>query len=523
MKLKKMRIFIVAIICLTVILIAWKISSKGTKKKNEDIPVAEEVVYQDNIRLGICEFDTINPIISKNKNVIYIDQLMFEPLVSLNNDYSIELRLAKEYAKTSTSTYIVKVDNNIKWSDGSKFSAEDVKFTVDNLKSFNNIYSENVKHISNVDVIDENTVKFVLDEEVPFFEYNLIFPIMCKSYYNGDNILNSTKQPIGTGLYKISNVSENQIILEKNENYRNLEQTNKKINNIYINIFNNVGEIYNSFKLGNIDVMYTSSITYTDYIGTIGYNIKEFKGRELDFLSINCNDYLMKEKSVRQAINYAIDRDNIISSVYNNNYYTSDYILDYDNYLYKNKSASSGYNPEKAKEILESDGWVYNNNRWKKNGNVLSFSISVNASNDERCAVANIIKSQLESIGIIVNVKEVSDSQYNYYLANKNYQVLLTGVNNSYSPDLSYFYNEGNIANYNNENVKYIIKDIINITDNKMLEEKYKILYDIAKEDCPYISLYRNKNTLLINQNVIGSFTPNNFKIFYNFETWGRE
>ena len=39
--------------------------------------------------------------------------------------------------------------------------------------------------------------------------------------------------------------------------------------------------------------------------------IKEYKGREYDFLSLNCNDYLMKEKSIRQAISLAIDKENI--------------------------------------------------------------------------------------------------------------------------------------------------------------------------------------------------------------------
>ena len=134
-----------------------------------------------------------------------------------------------------------------------------------------------------------------------------------------------------------------------------------------------------------------------------------------------------------------------------------------------------------------------------------------------------IIKSQLESIGIPVNVKEVSDSQYKYYLENKNYQVLLTGVYNSYSPDVTYFYGENNIANYSNETVNQIITEIKDISDIKKLEERYKNLINITKDDCAYISLYRNKNYMLINQNVIGNFHPTCYGIFNNFETWNRE
>ena len=191
---------------------------------------------------------------------------------------------------------------------------------------------------------------------------------MCQNYYAGENFFESTKYPIGTGLYKISSFSNNEIVLEKNENYRNTENTNKNIQKINITLFNSMGELYNSFKIGNIDIINTSNLTYKNYIGTIGYYAKEYKGREYDFLSCNCDDYLMKQKSVRQAINYAIDRENIISTIYNNRYYPSEYILDYGSYVYSGNSSSSGYNPEKAKEILETDGWVYTNNRWKKNG-----------------------------------------------------------------------------------------------------------------------------------------------------------
>lgn len=140
-----------------------------------------------------------------------------------------------------------------------------------------------------------------------------------------------------------------------------------------------------------------------------------------------------------------------------------------------------------------------------------------------RCEAAKNIKSQLESIGIPVTVKEVSDSQYHYYLTNKNYQVLLTGIYNGYSPDLNYFYGESNISNYSNDEMKNILQDIKNITDQKKLEERYREVITTTKEDCAYICLYRNKNFMLINQNIVGNFEPSNYGIFNNFESWNKE
>lgn len=523
MKFKNVKFVFIGFVILIIIFAAIRVTTKGNNKTNNESEVVKQSTYQDNLRLGISNFDTINPLLTRNKQLMDIEQLIFEPLLKLDSEYKLNLCLATEYAKTSTTTYIVKIDNSIKWSNGSNLSANDVKYTVDLLKSVNNIYSENVKNIASVEALDNNTVKFNLSEETNFFEYNLIFPIMCQTYYGGEDFFKSAQYPIGTGLYKIADKSDNQIILEKNENYRKQDIENKNINKIYVTIFKEIGEVYNSFKIGNIDVMNTSSVLYENYIGKIGYYVKEYKGREYDFLSFNCKDYLMQDQSVRQALSYAIDKDNIVSTIYNNKYITSQYPLDYGSFLYSSNSSSSGYNIEKAKEVLNNGGWVYSNNRWRKNGGILTFTISVNSSNAQRCEVSKNIKAQLEGIGIPVNIREISDSQYRAYLANKNYQVLLTGVYNSYSPDLTYFYGENNISNYNNNDVLDILKDIKNISDSKKLEDKYKALVNITKEDCPHISLYRNKNFLLINQNVAGNFEPTSYGIFNKFETWNRE
>lgn len=374
-------LFFVIIIAIFAVII---VTSKNSKKSNNESEVTRNITYQDNLKLGISNFDTINPIKTRNKQLMDIEQLIFEPLLKLDTNYKIAPCLAKEYAKTSATTYIVKLNDGIKWSDGSSFNSNDVKFTVEMIKSTNNIYSENVKSISSVEAIDNNTVKFNLSEETSFFEYNLIFPIMCKNYYADEDFLSSSKTPIGTGPYKITEVADSQIVLEKNENYRNQDNTNKNINKLYVSIFKEAGEVYNSFKIGNTDLINTSSLLYEDYIGKIGYYVKEYKGRELDFLSFNCKDSLMQNKNVRQAISYSIDKDNIVSAVYNNKYLTSNYVLDYDTYTYSKNSVSSGYNPEKAKELLYEDGWSYNNNRWRKNGKILSFTIAVNSSNSRK-------------------------------------------------------------------------------------------------------------------------------------------
>lgn len=168
-------------------------------------------------------------------------------------------------------------------------------------------------------------------------------------------------------------------------------------------------------------------------------------------------------------------------------------------------------------------GWKYINNKWIKNGRYLSITITVNSNDKKRLKVVENIKQQLEGIGINVNIREVSENEYKNILQNKNYQIIISGIYNGLSPDLTYFYGEGNIANYKNEDILSLLKEVKNITDEKTLKEKYERIIRITSDECAYIGLYRNKASLIVDKGMSGNFEPNNYSVFNNFETWNRE
>ena len=80
--------------------------------------------------------------------------------------------------------------------------------------------------------------------------------------------------------------------------------------------------------------MITDNVKYEEYLGTMGYNLKQFTNRELDYLVFNTKDAILAQKEIRQAINYAIDRNKINYAIYNNKYKVCNFPLDYGNYLY---------------------------------------------------------------------------------------------------------------------------------------------------------------------------------------------
>ena len=85
------------------------------------------------------------------------------------------------------------------------------------------------------------------------------------------------------------------------------------------------------------------------------------------------------------------------------------------------------------------------------------------------------------------------------------------------------FFGEGNLANYENEEVKEIMNIISNTSDENTLYEKYNRLYDIYLEEVPYIGLYRNTNVVVYNQGLVGRISPNDFNLYHNIEKWYRQ
>ena len=326
-------------------------------------------------------------------------------------------------------------------------------------------------------------------------------------------------------MYKISSIDSTGITLSKNDKWWNIKNINSNIETIQIKLYSEMGELYNSFKLGNIDIFTTSNTNIQQYIGTIGYALSEYKGREFDYLSFNCQDGILMNKEVRKAIYYAINKANIVSSIYNNQYYISDFPLDYGNFLY-NKEISDQYNLDQAKQILTKNGWEYKNSRWQKkeNGNTLklTLNLTVNAENATRTAAAENIKASLEQIGIKVALNKVSGEQYNNILENKNYQMILTGVYNSYSPNIETFLGNNNLQNYSNDEVNTIINEVKSITDTGLLKEKYKRIIEIYEEDRPFVGLYRNKGYIVKGQTLAGEVRGNNYFSYFNLDTWHR-
>lgn len=520
------KIIIVISIIIAIIYTIYNISlSKERSKENQSTMTTKEKIIATDIRIGMINFDTINPILSNNTNVQNIARIIFEPLINLTQDYRLEPCLATEWNSLDKKTYLIKLRENVKWQDGKKLNSDDVIFTVQMLKNIKSIYSYNVENIQTIKKIDEYTVKIITNKEVPYFEYNLIFPIMSSKYFNENNFTSSKKNnnPVGTGMYYIAENDKEKIILKKNTNWWKSKEL--KLDEIKLNLYKNTNEALEKFKAKEVDLLTTSVTNIEEYTEGMQYQKKNFIGRNYDYIAFNCNNQILKYKEVRQAIGKAINKEEIIEKVYQNQYQKSSFPLDFGSYMYSINIQENTYNKEEIRNILENSNWKYQKGKWSKKINskykTIDLHLLVNQEDEKRKQVSQLIKQQLKEIGINITIIEKKEKEYQEDIIKGNYEMVITGTTYSYSPSLNFYFDKNNIANYSNSS---IIKKLEEMSTEE--EKQRKEILEISKiyqEEVPYISLYYDTIKVIYSDNLKGEITPNSYNIFYHIEDWYRE
>ena len=135
---------------------------------------------------------------------------------------------------------------------------------------------------------------------------------------------------------------------------------------------------------------------------------------------------------------------------------------------------------------------------WAKNGQMLSVDI---ATNEARQEVAEIIKENLEILGIKVSIRRLSNNYYKENYNKINSDILITG---------------------NTVSIKPSIKDYLEFSMEEQItkEETYNKIYEKFNQKPNFMGLYFNSINLLCSKKLKGNFIGNWYNIFYNIDTW---
>lgn len=514
---KKVLIFFIILgICIG-ILNGMKNNNEESSNETENIESRQIEEKSSEITLALSDIDTLNPLRTSKVHLINALKLVYEGLFSYDEENQITPILADKWMKRDELTWVIRIREDVQWHNGEKFTASDVKYTMELLinNEIESIYKSNVENILSVQEMDEKTLEIVLKESDAYLPSKLTFPIVSKKYFDGQEIINENKSNalMGTGAYKYVTSNENLIILTCNENWWKKENT--KLERINLRKYTTYSEAIKGFKSSEVDMIITNMYNWKEKFGFIGINSYQYENAEYELLIPNTENKIFSDNSVRKAILYGINRANIVSTVYDDNAVISDIPI-MSNSKYAETSVE--YDIEISKQILKNGGWTLDNNTWKKDGMTLKFTLLVCNEDTEKITVANKIKNDLKEISIQVDVKETSWNELVKALDDNKFELILMSIDvkNEYQmQEMVQIGNKYNYANFINIEINQKIEELKS-SEEEEYEQQMKEFKEMYINELPYIGLYFKTNIILTNKSVKGEYKSTYYEPFKN-------
>jgi len=267
---------------------------------------------------------------------IQLSQTLFESLVVSDENLAIKPGLAESW-KADGNTWTFKLRPNVKFSDGSPFTAEDVLFTYDRVPKVPNSPSSfkiYLQHIVKVEALDPMTVRITTDEPYPLLPNNLVgVPIMSAKAASGSapegkttTELNGGNGLVGTGPYKFASWKRGaEIVFERNDHYWGGKPAWDKV--IYRPISNPAARVA-ALLSGDVDLVEDpptddlerlrkdSKLTVTTKPSNrVIYVALDQNGETTPGIPDTAGKNPLLDKRVRQALSLAIDRQALVDRI----------------------------------------------------------------------------------------------------------------------------------------------------------------------------------------------------------------
>lgn len=501
---RRIKLFcILALIVTLITALVVVILNKDDLTKRKD----DSVITEETISLLIIEPDFLNPLVSKNKYVQEVSNLVFEGLTRIDEELKPQLILAKAFVPNAALTsWTVTLREDVTFHDGGSFTADDVVFTINKIKELgeSSYFSYNVENIKSISKVSDYELNIELYQADNFLINKMNLPILSCNYYKNKS-LEHVKDYVGTGPYKQVKVTDSEMKLNAFEDY--YFDTTGNIKNIDVKITAKTRPGFELLKVGEIDIADTD-IEVGAY-GRSAYSNKKYATSIFEGIIFNSNNEALKDNNVRKAILLGINRDLIIENYLGGYGVSVDMPVNPNSYLFNKELQKNSFNPERAQDILTNNGWKENLALGFRNKEALKleFNLLVSSDSENSEAKANFIKENLKNIGIDITVIPKSSTLYNTAIAQKDYDLALTDWAISEYPEFLYNFSSSsteNIFGFSNEDYDYyVFMAKTEYLEGKSKEYFYK-MQEILEEELPIIGLYFETSTVYYKQNIKG-------------------
>lgn len=481
-------------------------------KKEEETVAKEEKASSGSITLYSLKDDTLCPILTDNEANRQMLGIVYESLVSLENNMEAKAKLAKSWTVSEDGLiWTFELRNDVKWHNGDSLKAEDVVYTINQIKQAEqSSYFYNVKRIAEVSESGDKVV-MTLSEPCPTFVNLMTFPVIKKG---DDEIDRNSFSPCGTGAYVFSGGNSGNIYtLKRNKNWWGGKA---KLDEIKVKLLPDSETVAYSFSSGDIDVA-NSEWGQSNLSGGADMRTTSCPLAVYDFIGVNHNNGVLKNKEVRKAISLAVKREKIINDIFAGNAVKANSPLRENWFMSGDKEDYEVDNTE-AENLLLKNGWKKDNgvySRKTEDGRqTLDFEIIVNQENSSRVNIAESIKSDLDTIGMSVKVIPLSFEDYENRIATGDYQLFVGSTMISEEIDLSFLLGSGNMFAFEDEKMNEILFDIKHSANKETLVENYGKLKKRFISQVPIIGICFENFCMLYSKKVEGELSPTPANIY---------
>ena len=499
------------------------------------------------LTVPLTNFDTLNPLLTNNNSYYQLSNLLYDRLFAYEGSGRLVPSLV-EHVETSDEGKRISltIKKDIYWEDGTPLTTKDIAETFEAVKKCpdGTTYKDAMRRImgtSNVEgaaraiVFDDRNIDFEFDKSYGNYMELLSFPILPAHSYGEEGMLEKDDfKVVASGPFTLKKWDKNKrLYLEKNQNYYG---SLPYIDEIVGIIFSDDKAIQQAYDAGQVDLCAIDDYTWDRFRSDKKSKVESFETQNLEVLAFNTSDPLLQDVDLRRAIDYSVNKERIIDSLYLSQGTIATFFI--------NPKLSSGLftreesylSVDTAVSILEKGGYRDidgDGYRENKDGGPLVLHILANPLNHRMQTEAQMIADDLKKVGLKARLQTVGTEtpeegkeeegktkqtkDLASSLKSGSYQMAVLGMDFSAVADLHAVLGSSgsmNISRYGNEKMNELLKELREEQDPENQKELIDKIYKIFRKDVPYVPIVFKQNVLVCGPLIKGLMRPNAYSIY---------
>ncbi len=483
----------------------------------EETPVPGDAL----VTAAIAEPRVLIPILASDTASAGICGLLFNGLLKYDKDIRLAGDLAESWEVSEDGLEITfHLRKGVRWHDGEPFTSKDVAFTFQKLRdpSVRTPYSGDFMKVKELLTPDPLTV--IVRYEQPFSPALSSWAMwIMPEHLLASEDLNDTdfsQRPVGTGPYRFKKWARgSQIDLTANPDYF---EGQPFLSRYVSRIIPDATTIFLELQTLTVDASGLSPLQFTRQTQSEffrkNYNKFRTPGFGYTYLGYNLRHELFEDLRVRQAIDCAVNKDEIVKMVLlgSGRVTTGPFVV--DSWAYDDGVRPVPYDPEQAKRLLAEAGWKERDTDGvlMRGGKRFEFTILTNQGAQERLKTAELIQKDLGKIGIKVKIKVLEWSALLAdFIDKRRFDAVLLGWSLGRDPDCYDIWHssktregEFNFLGYANPEVDSLLEEARRVFGQEERARLYKKIHRLVYDDQPCLFLFAADSLEIVSSRFLG-------------------